>query len=140
MALVGVLAGKLDKAMKPNVYAARFNSFSNDTLILNGVEQWKKMKHRLRDCANLKDDQGKYRYGCVIEIDILNFYDNINKALLHKKILRVCETENDQAAAGFLYEFLHELSENDSGLPQNSDASSLLASFYLNQGRCIHAL
>ena len=133
MATVGVLAEKLDEAMIPNVYSARYNWFSENQLILNGVEQWKKMKYKLAECANLKNENGEYVYGCVLEIDLLNFYDNISKKLLNEKILRVCETQNEKKAAKLLHEILLRLSKKDVGLPQNSDASSLLASFYLNQ-------
>ncbi|MEO4004305.1 RNA-directed DNA polymerase [Flavobacterium sp. CAU 1735] len=133
MATVGVLAEKLDSDMISNVYSARYNRYSENHLIINGVEQWKKMKYKLAECANLKDAKGNYVYNCVIEIDLLNFYDNINKNLLYKKILRICETQNEKNAAKLLKHILSKFSKKDLGLPQNSDASSLLASFYLNQ-------
>lgn len=133
MATVGALAEKLDEAMIPNVYSARYNWFSDNQLIINGVEQWKKMKYKLAECANLKNEEGEYIYGCVIEIDLLNFYDNISKKLLIEKIIRVCETPNEKNAAKLLNDMLQKFSKKDTGLPQNSDASSLLASFYLNQ-------
>lgn len=124
-AVVGELADKLDKAMIPGVYSARYNRWQENQLIINGVEQWKKMKYQLADCVE--------HYGCVIEVDLLNFYDNINKKHLYEKILRICETPNEKNAAKLLYEILKKLTNKDIGLPQNSDASSLLASFYLNQ-------
>lgn len=133
MAAVGTIAEKLDGAMIPKVYSARFNRFSSTNLILNGVEQWKKMEYQLSEVAQLKNKKGKFRYGCVIKIDLLNFYDNISKNLLHEKILRVCETENEIKAAKLLHDLLSRMTTKDLGLPQNSDASSLLASFYLNQ-------
>ncbi len=133
MASVSVLAKRLDEAMHQNVYSARYNAYSKDQLILNGVEQWKKMKYRLSDCANQKDHFGNFLYGCVIEIDLLNFYDNIDKKLLHEKVKRVCISPNEKRAAELLHEILLGFSHKDLGLPQNSDASSLLASFYLNQ-------
>lgn len=133
MATVGVLAERLDKSMIPNVYSARYNRYSENQLIINGVEQWKKMKYKLAKCVNLKNEKDEYIYGCVIEIDLLNFYDNISKKLLNEKIVRVCETQNEKNAAKLLNEILLKISKKDIGLPQNSDASSLLASFYLNQ-------
>lgn len=133
IALVGVLGPKLDQAMIPNVYSSRYDFYSKSQLILNGVEQWQKMRHKINDCVYLKDENGNFAYGCVIEIDILNFYDNINKDLLYRKILRVCENANEEAAAKFLFDILKRLNEGEAGIPQNSDASSLLASFYLNQ-------
>jgi len=133
MATVGVLAEKLDDSMLPNVYSARYNRVAPNKLIINGVEQWKKMKYKLAEYAMMKTDTGKYRYGCVIEIDLLNFYDNIKKSLLCDKIDRVCETSNEKKASEILRDILNKISVKELGLPQNSDASSLLASFYLNQ-------
>lgn len=133
MAAVSVLAKRLDDAMMPNVYSARYNQFSDNQLILNGVEQWKKMKYMLAECANKKDSDGNFIYHCVIEIDLLNFYDNIDKKLLHEKVKRVCVTPNEKSASVLLHDILVCMSKKDLGLPQNSDASSLLASFYLNQ-------
>jgi hypothetical protein len=124
-AVVGVLANKLDRALIPNVYSARYNRYQDNRLIISGVEQWKKMKYQLADCSE--------RYDCVIEIDLLNYYDNINKKLLYEKILRVCESDNEKNAANLLYNIIKNFTKKDIGLPQNSDASSLLASFYLNQ-------
>lgn len=133
MATVGVLAPKLDNAIIPYVFSARYNKFSPNQLIINGVEQWKKMQYKLAECCNLKDENKDYKYGCVLEIDLLNFYDNINKNLLNEKIVRVCETENEKNAAKLLADIISNISTKESGLPQNSDASSLLATFYLNQ-------
>src|SRR5690606_22993724 len=133
LAAVGVLAKNLDKAMISNVYSARYNNYSENQLIINGVEQWKKMKFKLDETANKKDSIGNYLYDCVIEIDLLNFYDNIHKNLLHDKLIRVCETPNEISAANLIKEVLYNISTKDTGLPQNSDASALLASFYLNQ-------
>jgi len=133
MAAVGVLAEKLDNAIIPNVFSARYNKYSPNQLIINGVEQWKKMQYKLTECANLKTENGDYKYGCVLEIDLLNFYDNINKNLLNEKIQRVCETENEKNAAKLLSDIVSKFSTKESGLPQNSDASSLLATFYMNQ-------
>jgi hypothetical protein len=133
MACVGVLAPKLDQAQIANVYSARYNFFDQRSLILNGVEQWRKLQYQLYEVANLKDDDGKYLYNCIIEIDLLNFYDNISKEMLYSKLLRICETENDRNAAEMLNMIIGKFTEKSVGLPQNSDASALLASFYLNQ-------
>jgi len=133
IAVVGVLAEKLDDAMIPSVFSARYNKFSKNQLIINGVEQWKKMQYALYEKVYSKHSQGHFIYNCIIEIDLLNFYDNINKKFLIGKIERVCETNNEKNACKLLEEILINLSTKDSGLPQNSDASSLLATFYLNQ-------
>ncbi|WP_207425004.1 reverse transcriptase domain-containing protein [Pedobacter sp. SYSU D00535] len=133
MAAVGVIAEKLDSAMINSVYSARYNRFSKNNLILNGVEQWKKLQYQLEETVLQRNVDGKYDFNCVIEVDLLNFYDNISKKLLHEKVLRVCETQNEKNAALLLTKMLRRFSNQDVGLPQNSDASSLLASFYLNQ-------
>lgn len=133
MAVVGVLAEKLDKAIISNVYSARFNRFLKNQLITNGVEQWKKMQYAIGEVAEKEDDFGEYAYGCVIEIDLLNYFDNISKKLLIEKIQRVCETNNEKEACKLLSKILEKLSTKGLGLPQNSDASALLATFYLNQ-------
>ncbi len=133
MASVGVLAPKLDNAQIPNVYSARYNFNDQSMLILNGVEQWRKLQYQLQDVAASRGTDGKYLYNCIIEIDLLNFYDNISKDLLHRKILRICETDNERKAAEMLSMILSKMTDKKVGLPQNSDASALLASFYLNQ-------
>jgi hypothetical protein len=133
MAMVGVLAEKLDQAMIAKTYSARFNKYSSESLILNGVEQWKKLKHQLNIEANAVTSRTEYKHGCLIEVDILNFYDNVNLKQLATKIKRVCKTSNDFQVIKQLEYFLLEISGQDTGLPQNSDASSLLATFYLNQ-------
>jgi hypothetical protein len=133
MALVGELASKLDDAMIPNVFSARYNRYDTHSLILPGVEQWKKMHYKLHDEINLKIDEMNFKYGCLVEIDILNFYDNINLNYLSDKIQRVCTTSNEVNAVGELHKLLINVTNNAVGIPQNSEASSLLASFYLNQ-------
>lgn len=133
MSVVGVIAEKLDSAMIPTVYSARYNRFYKKQLILNGVEQWKKMQYALAEKAHEKDENDKYKYSCILEIDLLNFYDNISKKLLINKIERVCESNNEKQACKLLSRILEDISIKSEGLPQNSDASSLLASFYLNQ-------
>jgi len=133
MAVVGVLASKLDDSLIPSVYSARFNRSSKKQLIINGVEQWKKMQYAIAKKANAINSQGSYEYNCIVEIDLLNFYDNISQKLLIKKIERVCETQNERRATKLLARILRAFTNKDLGLPQNSDASSLLATFYLNQ-------
>lgn len=134
MACVTALADKMDKAMIPTVYSARYNRFSDKFLILKGVEQWKKMQYQLFETAKEKDTHGNYLYNCVIEVDLFNFYDNIDMDLLHEKVMRVCETENDRMVGKLLNCVIRDFSpRKNHGLPQNCDASSLLASFYLNQ-------
>ena len=133
LALVGELAYKLDEAMIPTTYSARYNKYDKNNLILNGVEQWKKLKNQLAFEAKTKTNKDEYKHGCLIEVDLLNFYDNINIQLLTKKIKRVCSSTNELLVANQLELFLLGLTEQKVGLPQNSDASSLIATFYLNE-------
>ena len=133
MAVVGVLAEKIENSMIPYVYSARYNKYNENSLIINGVEQWKKMQYAMSEKTLTKDNNDAYKYQCVLEVDLLNYYDNINKKLLIEKINRICETPNERYAAELLNKILFDFSNKDCGLPQNSDASSLLATFYLNQ-------
>ncbi|SDB50266.1 P63C domain-containing protein [Flavobacteriaceae bacterium MAR_2010_188] len=133
MAMVGSLADKLDQAMISQTYSARYNKYSSDQLILNGVEQWKKLNHQLNLEANARLSTTKFKHNCLIEVDILNFYDNVDISLLATKIRRVCKTSNDFNVTDQLKNFLIRISGQNTGLPQNSDASSLLATFYINQ-------
>lgn len=135
MAIVKKLAPTIDEAMLPNVYSARYDKFSRKQLILNGVEQWKKLKYKIKEQLEIKNDldPNSYKYNCLIKIDILNFYDNINKKFLIEKIQRICKNDEESNAVIFLDEFLSTITNRASGIPQNSDASSLLATFYLNQ-------
>ncbi len=125
-ALVEVIGKRLDEALSPIVFSARYNQQKNNGLMISGVEQWKKLKYLLKDYS--------LRYKYVIEIDILNFYDNIDIELLGKKISAVCITANERNASKELVEVLKTFAGNkSSGIPQNNDVSSLLATFYLNQ-------
>lgn len=135
IAIVKKLAPSMDEAILPNIYSARYDKFSQDQLILNGVEQWKKLKYKIQECLELKKTSSPvaFKYNCLIKIDILNFYDNINKKFLIEKIKRICKSEEESNATIFLDEFLSAITNRASGIPQNSDASSLLATFYLNQ-------
>jgi hypothetical protein len=133
IALVGELAPAMDKAMIVNVFSARFNWYNSKSLILPGVEQWKKMKYKLHEEVTCKINDNDFKHGCLVEVDILNYYDNINLKHLKEKIDRVCSSNNESNAAEQLYELLTRVADHQVGIPQNSDASSILASFYLNQ-------
>lgn len=125
-ALVEVLGKRLDQAVNPMIFSARYNQLFEGGIIISGVEQWKKMRYMLKDLSSI------YKY--VIEIDILNFYDNIDIELLCNKISAVCISRNEKNAAEELKKILLAFSNNKNiGIPQNSDVSSLLATFYLNQ-------
>ena len=110
----------------PAVYSSRYNTSSKGGLIISGVEQWKKMMYQLQMYSK------EYKY--IIEIDILNFFDNIDTDLLCDKLLTICNSENERNGANELRRALSAFSnKSKSGIPQNSDASSLLATFYLNE-------
>lgn len=125
-ALVEILGKRLDDALCPMVYSARYNKLPENGIVISGVEQWKKMQYQLKKHAS------QYKY--VIEIDILNFYDNIDIDFLCDKISAVCKSNNEMNAVKELRKTLINFSNNKrNGIPQNSDVSSLLATFYLNQ-------
>lgn len=125
-ALVEVLGPRLDECLHPLVYSARYNKFANKGIMISGFAQWRKMQYLLQDYSN------KYKY--VIEIDMLNYYDNIDIEILYDKISAVCISSNERKANKELKKTLLKFSKNSKvGIPQNSDASSLLATFYLNQ-------
>lgn len=125
-ALIEVIGKRLDEALSPLVFSARYNQQKNNGIMISGVEQWKKLQYLLND------NSLKYKY--VIEIDILNFYDNIDIELLGKKISAVCITDNERNASKEIVKVLKAFADNKTnGIPQNNDVSSLLATFYLNQ-------
>jgi len=125
MALVDAIGLVIDSNLLPVVYSSRYNTSSKGGLIISGVEQWKKMMYQVQNYSK------NYKY--LIEIDILNFYDNVDTDLLCDKLLTICNTKNDRSAAEALRTALSTFSNQKSGLPQNNDASSLLATFYLNE-------
>ena len=124
--LVEILGQRIDNALIPTVYSARYNKLRDRGIIISGVEQWKKMLYKLKEHS--------FQFKYVIEIDILNFYDNIDIDLLCDKIDAVCQNNNERKAAKKLRIVLKKFSSNKNiGISQNSDISSLLATFYLNQ-------
>ncbi|KUF40207.1 hypothetical protein AS361_05895 [Myroides marinus] len=132
MAIVGELADVIDDSLIPNVFAHRFNKVDNTNLITNGVEQWLKLKYKISEEINKKENN-TYKYNCILHVDILNYYDNIDKKLLIEKLKRVATTNNHLNTIDLLNAFLFNYSSKTVGLPQNNDASALLATFYLNQ-------
>ncbi|MBK7809434.1 MAG: RNA-directed DNA polymerase [Saprospiraceae bacterium] len=125
-ALVDKLGTEIDESLLPIVYSSRYNNSSKGGLIIPGIEQWKKMMYLIQTYSK--------EYNYIIEIDILNFYDNINTDLLCDKLLTICESTNNRNAVKELRSVLCTFSnQSKSGIPQNNDASSLLATFYLNE-------
>lgn len=126
IALVDTVGAAIDSNLLPDVYSSRYNTSSNGGLIISGVEQWKKMMYQVQTYSK------EYQY--LIEIDILNFFDNVDTDLLCDKLLTICNSENERNAVIELRGALSAFSnKSKSGLPQNNDASSLLATFYLNE-------
>lgn len=125
-ALVDVLGKSIDSCLIPEVYSSRYNHSNNGSLIISGVEQWKKLKYQIQKYS--------IEYNYVIEIDILNFYDNINTDILCDKLLAASNSNNERNASSELRNVLNVFSsKTKSGIPQNNDASSLLGTFYLNE-------
>lgn len=132
MSIVGELAQIIDDSLIANVYASRFSKESKNKLLINGVEQWIKLKYKLSEELKIKNSSN-YKYSCILHVDILNYFDNIDKNLLIEKLKRIATNENQLNCIELLNEFLFQYSEKSNGIPQNNDASALLATFYLNQ-------
>lgn len=132
MGIVGELGELIDRSLIPNVFASRYNRIKQNSLLINGVEQWLKLKYKISQEVN-KKDKGQYEFNCILQVDILNYYDNIDKKLLVEKLKRIATNSNHLKSINLLETFLSTYSEKSTGLPQNNDASALLSTFYLNQ-------
>ena len=128
MAAVGQIGNLIDNHLSRFVYSARYNNDSSQPgLIVQGVEQWTKMNYLISDWLNDKE-------GCLVKLDLLNYYDTINKTILLRLLNEIAETDNDKACIKLLETLLRGFSDEEvnHGIPQNSDASSLLATFYIS--------
>lgn len=125
--LLQILGPAIDRNLSPYVFSARYNKEQASGLIANGVEQWIKMNYLIKDWI----DEGN---GCLVKVDLLNYYDTINKEILVRLLNEIASSGDEKRAVGFLNNFLKEIDEpeNKMGLPQNCDASSLLATFYVS--------
>jgi len=129
MAVVNQLSTLIDSHLSRYVYSARYNpDEAKSGLIVQGVEQWAKMNYLINDWVV------REKKGCLVKLDLLNFYDSINKKTLIRLLNEIVQTENDKACVKFLETLLTEFSDKEinHGIPQNSDASSLLATFYIS--------
>ena len=129
MGAVGQIGSLIDSHLSRFVYSARYNTDSlQPGLIVKGVEQWIKMNYLISDWVNGAED------GCLVKLDMLNYYDTINKNILVSLLNEIAETDNDKAITRLLGTLLRGFSdlEVNHGIPQNSDASSLLATFYVS--------
>lgn len=132
MAIVGELGELIDDSLIPNVFASRYNRIKQNNLLINGVEQWLKFKYKISQEINKKDN-GQFEFNCILHVDILNYYDNIDKKLLVEKLKRIATNNNHLNSINLLETFLSSYSDKSTGIPQNNDASALLSTFYLNQ-------
>lgn len=129
MAAVGQIGNLIDSHLSRYVYSARYNSDSLKAgLIVQGVEQWTKMNYLISDWVTENQD------GCLVKLDLLNYYDTINKNTLVRLLNEIAVTDNDKACIRLLETLLRGFSDSEinHGIPQNSDASSLLATFYVS--------
>lgn len=127
IAIVEKLAPLMEKYISSHVYAARLNLSEDDSLIANGVNQWIKMNYLIDEWL----DKGE---GCLFKCDVVNYFDNISHATLIGFLREISTDANALNAITLLEQMLSEItgSKIGCGLPQNSDASSLLATFYLS--------
>ena len=80
-AIVGELGELIDNSLIPNVFAARYNRVKRNHLLINGVEQWIMLKYKISQEIN-KKIKDNFEFNCILQVDILNYYDNIDKKLL----------------------------------------------------------
>lgn len=132
MGIVGELGELIDNSLISSVFASRFNKINQSSLLINGVEQWLKLKYKISQEVNEKENN-QFKFNCILHVDILNFYDNIDKKLLIEKLKRIASNKNQLNSINLLETFLFSYSKKSTGLPQNNDASALLSTFYLNQ-------
>lgn len=127
IAIVEKLAPIMEKYISSRIYAARFNRSEGDSLIAHGVKQWIKMNYLIDEWLDNKN-------GCLFKCDILNYYDNISHKILINFLSEITTDADELNAIKLLEQMLSEVSGPNTycGLPQNSDASSLLATFYLS--------
>lgn len=125
--LLQILGPAIDRNLSPYVFSARYNKEKTPGLITNGVEQWIKMNYLIKDWTIEST-------GCLVKVDLLNYYDTINKEILVRLLNEIASSDDEKRAVGFLNNFLIQIDEpeNKMGLPQNCDASSLLATFYVS--------
>ena len=132
IAIAGELGELIEDSLIPNVFASRYNKLHSNNLLINGVEQWIKMKYKISEEINSKEG-GEFKFNCILQVDVLNYYDNIDKKLLVEKLKRIATNQNHLNLINLLDTFLSSYSEKSTGLPQNNDASALFSTFYLNQ-------
>lgn len=129
MAAVSQIGSLIDSHLSQYVYSARFNTDeTKNGLIVQGVEQWTKMNYLISKWVTDSNE------GCLVKLDLLNYYDTINKNILGRLLNEIAQTDNDKACVKLLGTLLEGFADKEvtHGIPQNSDASSLLATFYVS--------
>ena len=129
MAVVCRLAPTIERHINKFVFSARYDrTKSARGLIVQGVEQWTKMNYLLADWIDSSNS------GCLVKLDLLNYYDSINKQKLISLLKELPFSPNEIACIDLLNTWFTNSCKPDEshGIPQNSDASSLLATFYLS--------
>ena len=123
------LGPTIDSHLSRYVYSARFNcGKAGNGFIINGVDQWTKMNYLIDGWVS------EVNCGCLVKLDLLNYYDTINKHKLIRLLNEIALTENDKACVKLMNTLLMGFGGSDEahGIPQNCDASSLLATFYVS--------
>jgi hypothetical protein len=120
----------LDHTLPFNILSHR-KSDDDKTLFKPVIEQWNKFENYTRVC-------GVDKY--IIEIDITNYYDNIDIDILRRELIKSSSDANlspdNYIKCHFFIEsicnILAKISFNGKrGLPQNRDISSFLANIYM---------
>ena len=128
-AAVDQLGPAIEQRLSRFVYSARYNrSTKQSGLIVNGVDQWTKLNYLIRSWVINANK------GCLVKLDLLNYYDTINKKKLIRLLEEIAVTDNEKACIRLLQLFFDNISNSEEvhGIPQNCDASSLLATFYVS--------
>lgn len=63
-------------------------------MIVNGVQQWIKMNYLIKDWI----EEGK---GCLVKVDLLNYYDTINKEILIRLLYEIASSNEEKKAVAF---------------------------------------
>lgn len=129
-AVVDELGATIDQHLSRIVFSARYNTSvsGTDGMIVNGVEQWTKMNYLIESWIKETTE------GCIVRLDLLNYYDTINKQMLVRLLREIVVDDNEKACVTLLESMLKGFAKDDEGhgIPQNCDASSLLATFYVS--------
>ena len=134
-ALVAELAPFYDALLPRNVLSHRYASNGNRAgryLFLHPIEQWKLFQGYIAEEANSKP--------VILVTDVQNYYENISIKMLinalRESVTRLAANGADKARVRNIIDHLKRCLVNwcfncTHGLPQNRDASSFLANFFM---------